>query len=176
MDNSSYINGTYSIKITSYLSINGRIKKYNSNNSISIPLVFNKDYTKLNYSFNVSLPQGLIINKINNNIVNFNIVESAELTNPNVRVSLYKKKELTAYDQDYVLVDLNDYIKNKLESADSNIYYALKNPISYDVNETINSFSVILNDDIENNGYMFKFGLYDGDNLVGEVNLKVIVR
>lgn len=176
MDNSSYINGTYSIKITSYLSINGRIKKYNSNNYISIPLVFNKDYTKLNYSFNVSLPQGLIINKLNNNIVNFNIVESAELTNPNVRVSLYKKKELTAYDQDYVLVDLNDYIKNKLESADSNIYYALKTPISYDVNETVNSFSVILNDDIESNGYMFKFGLYDGDNLVGEVNLKVIVR
>ena len=165
IDTNSNISDTYYFKINTYLSLDGIVKLYESKNNVSIPLVYNVDYTKLDYSFNVSIPDGLIYNKNNNRTINFNIEESG-LNNPNVRVSLYKKKLLTAYNQEYVLVDLNKYIENKLRYSDVNTYY---------VND-INSFSVIIKDDIESNGYMFNFKLYDGENYVGEVNLKTIVR
>ena len=175
IDNTSYINGTYYFKITSYLFKNIKIKKYESENSVLIPLIFNKDYTKLDYSFNVWLDNSSIIDTENNRIINFNIIENGNLANPNVRVSLYKKKALTAYNQEYVLIDLNKYIENGLV-GDNKIYYALTNPKSYDINESINKFSLILKDNIESNGYMFKFQLYDGDNLVGETSIKAIIR
>ena len=172
IDNTSSLVGTYYFKITSYLSIDGKIKEYESKNYVSIPLEFNKDYTKINYSFDVSLLNGNIINQDNNQIISFNILERGNLTNPNVRISLYKKKILTAYNQEYVKVDLKDYVINNLEDSGNLSYFALNNVKEND----INNFSITLKDNIEINGYMFNFELYDGNNLIGEVNRKVVVR
>lgn len=149
------INDTYKISIKGYLSIDGINTKYLSKNTISIPLVLKNN--NLDYNFDVKLT-GPIINK--GGKFSFNISYEGKLNNPRLKVSLYKKKELTAYNQEYELVDLNDYISNKLDSNNiplENIVFNIKN-------------------NVESNGYKFVFELYDDENKITEIDIKTIIR
>lgn len=155
------INDTYTMKIKGYLSVDGINKKYQSTNTISIPLRF-KSSTELDYSFDVNLSQP-IINK--GNSFNFDINYDGDLEDPILKVSLYKKKRLTAYNQEYELVDLKNYVSNKLTTSNNYIY-------------EINLDDIVFNikNNIESNGYKFVFTLYDGNNKVNEVAIKTIIR
>ena len=154
-DGNTNINGTYKISIKGYLSIDGINIKYLSNNDISIPLVLKNN--NLDYNFDVKL-NGPIINK--GGKFSFNITYEGKLKNPKLKVSLYKKKELTAYNQEYELVDLNDYISNKLDPNNiplENIVFNIKN-------------------NVESNGYKFVFELYDNEDKITEIDIKTIIR
>ena len=58
-------------------------------------------------------------------------MQFGSLKNPNIKVSLYKKKLLTAYDQNYIIVDLADYVSDTLNEFSTNLYYVTTNPVTY---------------------------------------------
>ena len=98
----------------------------------------------------------------------------SEIENPNIRVSLYEKKELTAYDQTYNLVDLRDYLYNEIDEVDNKVYMFLDEVVSsseYDMYSL--SFK---NSRFNLNGYKLVFDLYDGDTKVGSIEKKFIVK
>ena len=149
------IDDTYSIIIKGYLSIDGINSKYTSTNFISIPLVLKKS-NDLDYNFDVNISEP-IINK--GGKFNFKVNYTGELEKPILKVSLYKKKKLTAYNQDYELVDIKDYVSNKVKEA-------------YDVKDL--EFNI--KDDVESNGYKFVFELFDNEDKITEVDIKTIIR
>ena len=141
----------YVLKISLGLAVNNLIK-YHSNNSINIPIVINKN--NLNrYGFNISTDKRIV------SATNlFKIKVSSSIDNPTIKVSLYKKKERNATNQEYTEVNISDYINESIESISKG--------------ETQVSFK----DGVEKNSYMFKFSLYDGEDFVGENSIKVVVR
>ena len=106
------------------------------------------------------------------NEFNFEFLLSETYQNANIKMSLYKKNSLSAYDQNYTIVDLGEYLPdNTFERFDENIYYAFK---ELDENNKLN-----LNLDtslLKKNGYMFVFELYDGEKLVNKISKKFIVK
>ncbi len=161
--NASYQEKTYYFKIISYISADGITHEYESNNYVVVPLEMIKKYNDAGYSFNVTLAGNAVVIKDNNRLLNFNVKSVNTFDNPNIRVSLYKKKELTAYNQEYVLVDLKDYVEDNLDELTENVYY-------------LNNNSLTLKEDVEVNGYKFVFELYDGDMKVTDASILLIIR
>lgn len=150
-DINGLLDGDYTLKISLGLAINNLIK-YHSNNSINIPIVINKNNIN-RYGFNISTDKRIV-----SATDLFKIKVSSSVDNPTIKVSLYKKKERNATNQEYTEVNISDYINESIESISKG--------------ETLISFK----DGVEKNSYMFKFSLYDGEDFVGENSIKVVVR
>ena len=133
-------------------------------NTIKIPVTIVNDNISNDYSFNVTMDDSKRIISKENTVIDFGINVKG-LTNPTVRASLYKKDELTAYNQDYSLIDLNNYTVENLENIGNNTYLA---------NTT---FSITLKaNELENTGYKFVFELYDGTKKVSSISKYFLVR
>ena len=153
VDNSKLETGTYYFKIKALASYDGKYANSYSN-EITVPVTVTNNVT-IDYGFDVSFD-----NVITDNIINFDIIKTGNFTNPTVRVSLYKKQVLSAYNQDYSLVDLSSYTTTKLNKIADNIY-ELPNKL-----ELKNMLG----------GYKFIFELYDGTTKIGTIEKKFIVR
>ncbi len=166
LDDDNLHGDNYKFKITSYLSHNNNLILYESSNNILIPLLYKNNYTINNYGFDVSVNNSLIINKDINNNIEFNIKGKGNFNDANIKVSLYKKKQLTAYNQEYELVNMSDYINEEINL----------NNLNYNNNDyTSNSLNISFKD-IELTGYRVLFELYDGNIKVGEKYINIIVR
>ena len=108
----------------------------------------------------------------NKNEFNFNLLIGEISEKTNIKMSLYKKDSLSAYDQIYTIVDLGDYIiDNTFEKYDEYIYYVSK--------ELNNNNDLKINLDtslLEKRGYMFVFELYEDERLVNKISKKFIVK
>lgn len=163
--------GTYYIKINAYSSMNGFYYDSVIDNGIMIPVVVSKNYNSSSYGFDVSIDSASrIIDK--DGIVNlsFNLKHSG-LENPNIKVSMYEKDELTAYDQDYTLINLGLYSDINLERFIDSVYYVSRNPLE----ESIFSFNLDTSL-LDKTTYKFVFDLYDGDLNVSSISKNIIIR
>ena len=98
--------------------------------------------------------------------ISFNIISKNKFDNPSIRVSMYKKYDLSAYNQTYTIVDLAQYASNELELA---------NEMTYNVN--VGKFELGLNlDSLDKTGYEVRFELYDEDKKIDTIKKKFIVR
>ena len=157
--------GTYFLKLYSYASYDGVYSTFTSN-EISIGVSVNGSTASHVEKFDVHMDNVI---KYSDKKIDLGIDYAGGLTNPNVRVSLYKKEQLTAYNQDYVLVDLADYLTDSLVPASDNAYYLISNLVANN--------SITLNTkQLDCGGYLFVFELYDGDNRIGSLEKKFIVR
>lgn len=165
--------GTYYIKIYGYASYDG-IYYSNLTNSITVPLVVAQpqENTNYNYSFNVSInSQNRIINKGDTENFNF-IVYQQGLANPNIKVSMYRKNQLTAYNQDYTLIDMQNYTQSTLDEYIESVYYVSRSAISGN-----NTFNYSLNTtNLDKTCYKFVFDLYDGNVKVESISKYIIIR
>lgn len=158
--------GNYSFVISPYVSYDGVYTTDMNHDSVSYPVVVN-EVKSYEYGFNVLVDDFKILKKEDGNItVDFNVVNSNSLDNPSVRVSLYKKKLLTAYDQTYELIDLKDYVSNELVSVEDSIYLVSSNKLGLSIDLT----------KLEKIGYELRFELYDGSDKVTTVKKKFIVK
>ena len=170
-NSSGLANGTYYIKINKFLSDDGYY--YNSlyEDEIFITVIVeNQEIIVPEHSFDVIMTTNSVIlnKKEENHLASFNIVYYGSLIEPNVRISLYKKNDLTAYNQKYTLISLLEYSSDSLIKAETNKYFIdLLNPI-YNLNLIPNKF--------ENNGYKYVFELYDGSNKISQIEKYFIVR
>ena len=169
--NTTLSEGTYYLKISNYADYG--INYSSLANTITVPVIVSNSNPILNYSFNVSMDNNsrLISKSDEVKSLLFNI-EVIDVSNPSVKISLYKKDEMTAYNQDYSLINLLDYTDDSLILDNNNIYYALKDNI-------LNSNSFTLNlktTNLEYSGYKFVFDLYDGSKKIDTIEKYFIVR
>lgn len=162
-------NGQYYLKINKFISDDGYYYDSLLEDEIIVPIVVEQQQEIIqNYNFSVEMnAESVRINKNNDEHQSiFNVYYTGELLNPNIRVSLYEKKEYTAYNQDYKIVNLLNYTTDELSSAGSNQYFV-------DVGELILN---IYPNNFNNNGYKFVFELYDGSRKISEVKKYFIVN
>ena len=157
--------GTYFLKLYSYASYDGVYSNLTSS-EISITVSVNGSIASNVEKFDVQMDNVI---KYSDKLIDLGINYTGGLTNPNVRVSLYKKEQLTAYNQDYVLVDLADYLTNSLVSVSDNVYYLFSNL-------TANNSITLNTKELDCGGYLFIFELYDGNNRISSSEKKFIVR
>lgn len=165
--------GTYYIKISNYASIDGTYYDELGTQNILIPVSVTRTSFNAIYGFGVSMNDAnRIINKTNESVnVLFNISQNGLLTSPNIRVSLYKKNQLTAFNQDYTIVDLASYVSDSLSTSSPNVYYVSTNPTE------LTSFGLnLIPANFENTGYKFVFELYDNTKKIGTIEKHFIVK
>lgn len=169
--------GTYYIKINGYASYDG--ENYDSvvGNAIMIPVTISKPKNNFDYNFDVLLNnEDRIIDKGTQKTLNFRILQD-KIENANIKVSLYQKDELTAYNQDYTLIDLADYTTTTLDEYISNVYYVTRNAIQYSQNQQYNTFQINFDTtELDKTNYKFVFDLYDGNQKIATINKNIIVR
>ena len=172
-------NGTYAFHIYSYASRDGLYQNVLSQNYVSVPVVADSTMVA-NYSFDVLMDDAdrLLIKDGEVQAMEFQGLVKIALPNPNIRVSLYRKQNFTAYDQEYTLIDLQDYVSDSLEEVQSNVYYAVKNPILYDgTSATYNPFALhFMTDKLDSGGYQLVFELFHDNEKVGTIEKKFIVK
>ena len=172
MDNSKLKSGDYKFVISLYTAYDGLYSNEILTN-IEIPVYVGENAYKNDVNFNVIMDNEDKIITTDTNEFNFNFLISDNLKeNSNIRISLYKKNELSAYDQNYAIIDLGDYLVDGIyEKHDDNIYYASKNVKNND------ALNINLNASLlEKNGYMFIFELVENDKVVSKINKKFIVK
>ena len=173
---SSLKKGTYYLKVNPYSSYDGIYFDSVLSNSIMIPVIVSNEDIDYDYSFDVLTDSDRIIDKGDIASLNFNILQD-KLDNPNIKVSMYKKDELTAYNQDYSLIDMALYTSDSLDRYIDSVYYVSRNALSYSVNNQYNLFSFNLDtSNLDKTSYKFMFDLYDGNIKVGSISKYVIVR
>lgn len=163
--------GTYYIKINAYSSIDGLYYDSVIDNGVMIPVVVSKNYNSSSYGFDVSIDSNSrIIDK--DGIVNlsFNLKHSG-LDNPNIKVSMFRKNQVTAFNQDYTLINLGLYSDINLERFIDSVYYVSRNPQE----ESIFSFNLDTSL-LDKTSYKFVFDLYDGDLKVSSISKNIIIR
>ena len=177
-NNGDLVDGTYYIKIYNFVSYDGLFYEQLGSNEISISLIVNSGYNK-EYTFDVlSNINNNTLKKTEQNNIEFKILQSGNLSTPNIKISMYKKNSLTAYNQDYTIVDMSSLITNEMTLTYGDNHYTINSPIVYDGTiETYNLFNVSFDmTKLENTGYKLLFELYDGTNKVGEITKYIIVR
>ena len=73
---------------------------------------------------------------------------------------------MTAYDQTYELVDLNNYVFDELHSVEEGIYLVSSNSFELNIDLT----------KLDKMGYELRFELYDGSDKVTTIKKKFIVK
>lgn len=173
--NNNKIEGNYSFYVCPYVSYDGiNYSNVVLNSCLNIPLNIVDNY-KDEYKFDIVINgNDRIFMKNQDKTLNFEMLYMSDIENPNIRVSLYEKNELTAYDQTYSLVDLKDYLYNDIQEIDNKTYMFLDEIVSsseYDMYSL--SFK---NSKFNLNGYKLVFDLFDGENKVGSIEKKFIVK
>jgi len=167
VDNSKLKEGNYKFLLSLYV---GDDSIYSNDilNTIEIPVVVSNK-TLVNYKFDVVMNSVDRIVDSNSKDFVFDILSDFESDDVFVTVSLYKKDSLSAYNQEYSLVDLGSY--SSLNKYNDYSYYAIRKLSGNDkFNLTFDASS------LKKNGYMFVFEFYDGQGLIGRVSRKFIVR
>ena len=101
----------------------------------------------------------------------FTISYDSGLSNPVIRMSLYRRKYDSVYDTDYELVDLNDYVSQALFKTDIEKEYVLiSDP------EPINELNLLLNSNVKTGTYKLEFKLYDGNTYIGKAKNYIIIK
>ena len=174
---SSLREGTYYIKIDPYSSYDGKFYDSVLSGSIMIPLIVSSGYSNYIYSFDVLIDSdSRIIDKGDIANLSFNILADG-LENPNIKVSMFEKDELTAYNQDYSLIDLALYTSDSLDRYIDSVYYVSRNAILYSTNNQYNVFNLNLDTSLlDKTSYKFVFDLYEGNVMVGSISKYIIVR
>lgn len=159
--------GSYSLVIEAYVASDGKYSDNYSTSKISIPVV--SDYEEiLDFEFNVKMNDEMkILMKDSGNVVlPFDIVSNNEFEDPSVRISLYKKQNLTAYDQVYDLIDLSNYLNDELVLATDYSYVISGEHLDLNINLS----------NMDKTGYEIRFELFDGNRKIDVIKKKFIVR
>lgn len=167
-ENSSLASGSYTFVIETFASSDGIY--YSRGN----PVYYNIPITIINskYGLNPQLDNdSVVFSADNDKDLKFTIDYTSLLTNPNIRLALYRRKYDSVYDTNYELVDLQDYVDTTLRTTDNQYEYLLKN--SPNVTET---FAIPLNDTLLTGTYRLSFRLYDDDTQIGEIVRYIVIK
>ena len=173
-NNTTLATGDYTIKIESFGSSDGIYYGLNSSDSTEVHL------TIINSRFGLKVTTGdeyKIINKDtgqnenSENKISGTVEYSSGLENPNITVSLYRRKYDTVYSKEYELVDLADYVSINLDEATNKNEYLFS-----DSPKDVMNFEFNTNSNLMTGTYKLVFKLYDNDEFIGEEYEYIIIK
>ena len=173
------VDGNYNIVITPYISYDGEtIISQNDYSKVVIPLVNSSEEKNYTYTFDVTNNKDMIFNKPSLGELDYNIIVGG-LLHPNVKFSLYKKNTLSAYNQAYTLVDIQNYTSTILDEYVDNVYFATRRASIYNPNNpaSINRLNLFINtQNMPKGSYKLSFDLYENQEYINSINKYFIVR
>ncbi len=158
--------GEYYLKINGYLAADGYHYNELDPSGLVIPLIVNQP-TLNNETLNVehSLVNSTIYKASDKAKIDL-VINYSDNQDNRVVVSLYKKSSLSAYNQEYELLDLANYTHEKLNSHSEDNYY---------LNSKETSLNILTNQ-LEHTSYKLVFDLYNNGQKVSTVEKYFIVR
>ena len=172
--NSSISTGNYKIVIETFGSSDGIYYGLEASQKITKNIRIVNDL----FGLKATLPNNdVIIDKDTgmgedkNSYLDFLLEYSSGLTNPNVRVSMYRRTYTDVYEYTYQLVDFQDYVSDELTTTNANKVYMVKS-----VPTSRFQYIVNLKEHLMTGTYQIRFSLYDGDNYVGHINKYIIIE
>lgn len=166
-ENSSLPTGDYTFVIENFASPDGIY--YSSGN----PVVTNIPVTIISttYGLNPIISDESTILSVNNNEeMTFTIDYTSLLSNPNIRVAMYRRKYDEIYDTNYELVDFQDFIDLEMVEYNTKEYLLINSP------NATNNFTLPMNSELTSGTYRLVFRLYDNDTKIGEIIRYIIVK
>lgn len=171
---SSLAPGNYTMKIESFASPDGIYYGLVSSSSTEI------EFAVLDtlYGLKASIPEkqviidkdtGFTLNKNNNIVLNYKY--SSVLNNPNIHISLKRRKYDTIYSRSYELVDFKDYFSNTYADTSIQYEYLLTNSPASNVDNFL-----YLKDNLTTGTYQIVLSLYDGNTKIGDVTKQIIIK
>lgn len=173
IDNIKLSSGNYKLQLGYFVSSDGSYSKdITYVKDINLSVLNNR--VERDYSFNVVMDNTdrLFSAGGSKNII-FRVLLNSNIDNPIVRVSLYRKTTLSAYDQSYTKVDLASYLNTELSLYSDSIYNTSINSNSSEYRNLTLDFDT---SNFSHTGYKLVFDLYDGDTKVDSVSKNIIVR
>jgi hypothetical protein len=177
--------GDYNFQITPFIASDGKYTSNITSESILIPVkVTNKQ--EINYGFNALITVideenveheftsvisknkelGEEIIEIPTTKLKIRMLDSTNLKDKSIKVSLYKRATKIPTDQTYELIDLKYYVNGNLNPAGEMLYELTEDSTILELN----------NKKFLNNGYELRFELYDGDRKITTIKKKFITK
>lgn len=173
-ENTNIPTGTYTIKIESFASADGIYYGLESSDTNTIEFVFVND----EYGLKVDIEDNDVIidnekgfTQDNNSEINMTINYNSILSNPNIRVELYRREYEEIYQNDYILVDIKNYFVDDLDSTNNEKEYILINSP-----DNVNQITMYLKNSLITGTYKLKYKLYDNDVYIGSVEKYIIIQ
>ena len=166
-ENANIPTGEYTFMFEFFASPDGIY--YSSGN----PVYYDLDIEIINttYGLNPQINENSIIFSANNDKdLSMTIAYTSLLNNPNIRLSMYRRKYDTVYDTNYEQVDFLDYINGTFNEGNLYEYIILGSP------QSTNTLLFDMKDELLTGTYRLSFRLYDGDTQIGEVIRYIIVK
>ena len=173
-NNSTLPTGTYTLKIEAFTSADGiyfggQGAKFDEKEIV----IINSNYgLKVSTDANskiVSSITGFTDNQ--NNELDITVEYSSMLSNPNITVSLERRKYDTIYEREYEIVDLQEFVLDTLTESDVEFEYVVT-----DTPNSTNNFELHLDEELTTGTYKIVFKLYNGSDYIGEAYEYVIVK
>ena len=172
--NSNLASGEYTIKIESFASADGVYYGLVASSYATLGL----NVVDTIYGLKVSMNErSVIIDRdtgftlYDNNALVLNFEYASGLTNPNIRVSLYRRDYSAIITDVYNKVNIMDYITNTYVETDLEYEYLV-------VNNPAGSFNIYLylRPNLVTGTYKLVFSLYDGDVYVGDIYKYIVIK
>ena len=107
----------------------------------------------------------------NDKNLQFSIRYTSLLTNPNIRLEVFRRQYDTVYDTDYDSFDIQTFVSNTLTGTNNpNEYMISSNPVAN------NNYTLQFKNTLTTGTYRLAFRLYDDDTLIGEIVRYIIVK
>ena len=108
---------------------------------------------------------------LGNNFYLFKVYYNSNLTNPNLRIKLLRRKYDNIYTYEYDEVDLKNYVTNNFANTiNPNEYILSTNPIDG------LEYNLMMKDSLVSGTYKILVSLYDGDNKIGDTYEYMIIK
>ncbi len=173
--NSTLASGNYKIYVESFGSSDGIYYGIDASSSTYVDLkvinnIFGMNATMDEKDVIIDSKTGNSLD--GNNLVSFNITYDSGLENPNIHISLYRRNYDSAYNMNYELVDLDDYlISNGFSNTNVAMeYMCINNP------SASNNVNLRLKDNLSTGTYRIVFSLYDGNSYIGNIYKYIIIE
>ena len=84
---------------------------------------------------------------------------------------------LSAYNQEYTLIDIQDYTTTELDKYVDKVYYLARKAKLYTNNKSLNNMKLTLSSqDVPKGNYKITFDLYEDNEFINSINKYFIVR
>lgn len=172
--NDTLATGDYRIEIESFGSPDGIYYGLIASDKIDLNVrIINSAYglkvTTMNTNKIINKDTGINENKSDTLV---SVVEySSRLSNPNIRVALYRRNYTEEYSQNYILVDFKDYTSSMLTETSKEKEYLMSTTPSA---TTTNYYKI--KTDLITGTYKLVYKLYDGDTYVGEAFDYIVIK
>jgi len=173
-NNTSLQTGNYKVRIEAFGSPDGICY------GADTPKFANMPFKLINAKYGLKVEtedNAKIVNKTTGNIVNgdneiiVDLEYSSVLSNPNITVSLERRKYDEMYSRKYEKVNLQAYVEESLTAAAGEYEYEVTdNPVAND------TFTINLKTKLKTGTYKLVFKLYDGDTYIGEAYEYIIIK